>query len=87
MSVELQTAIESDQGVINQDGGISYPDNEIKDVVQAKQTLTDAQVEKAIIKIKSGQSTLSNLDSLYILTEEQYSHIQHQTSTSGDNNE
>ncbi len=87
MSVELQTAIESDQGVIGQDGGISYPDNEIKDVVQAKQTLTDAQVEKAIIKIKSGQSTLENLDSLYTLTDEQYSHIQHQTSISGDSDE
>jgi len=87
LSVELQKAMESDQGVIGSDGNISYPDNEIKDVVQAKQTLTDAQVEKAIIKIKSGQSTLENLDSLYILTEEQYSHIQHQTSTSGDNNE
>ena len=87
MSVELQKAMESDQGVINQDGGISYPDNEIKDVVQAKQTLTDAQVEKAIIKIKSGQSTLENLDSLYTLTDEQYSHIQHQTSISGDSDE
>ena len=87
MSVELQTAIESDQGVIGQDGGISYPDNEIKDVVQAKQTLTDAQVEKAIIKIKSGQSTLENLNSLYTLTDEQYSHVQHQTSISGDSDE
>ena len=87
MSVELQKAMESDQGVINQDGGISYPDNEIKDVVQAKQALTDSQVEKAIIKIKSGKSTLENLDSLYTLTDEQYSHIQHQTSLSGDSNE
>lgn len=87
MSVELQKAMESDQGVINQDGGISYPDNEIKDVLQAKQALSDSQVEKAIIKIKSGQSTLENLDSLYTLTDEQYSHIQHQTSTSGDSNE
>ena len=87
MSVELQKAMESDQGVINQDGGISYPDNEIKDVLQAKQALSDSQVEKAIIKIKSGQSTLENLDSLYTLTDEQYSHIQHQTSISGDSNE
>ena len=87
MSVELQKAMESDQGVINQDGGISYPDNEIKDVLQAKQALSDSQVEKAIIKIKSGQSTLENLDSLYTLTDEQYSHIQHQTSLSGDSNE
>ena len=87
MSVELQKAMESDQGVINQDGGISYPDNEIKDVEQAKQTLTDAQVEKAIIKINAKQSTLDNLEATYSLTEEQYSHIQHQTSTSGDSNE
>ena len=87
MSVELQKAMESDQGVINQDGGISYPDNEIKDVVQSKQALSDSQVEKAIIKIKSGQSTLENLDSLYTLTDEQYSHIQHQTSISGDSDE
>ena len=87
MSVELQAAIESDQGVINQDGGISYPDNEIKDVVQSKQALSDSQVEKAIVKIQSGKSTLANLDSLYTLTEEQYSHIQHQTSLSGDSNE
>ena len=87
MSVEIQKAMESDQGVINQDGGISYPDNEIKDVVQSKQALSDSQVEKAIIKIKSGQSTLENLDSLYTLTDEQYSHIQHQTSISGDSDE
>ena len=87
MSVELQKAMESDQGVINQDGGISYPDNEIKDVVQSKQALSDSQVEKAIVKIQSGKSTLANLDSLYTLTEEQYSHIQHQTSLSGDSNE
>lgn len=87
MSVELQTAVESDQGVINPNGDISYPDNEIKDVAQAKQALTDSQVEKAIIKIKSGQSTLENLDSLYTLTDEQYSHIQHQTSISGDSDE
>ena len=87
MSVELQKAMESDQGVINQDGGISYPDNEIKDVLQAKQALSDSQVEKAIVKIKSGQSTLENLDSLYTLTDEQYSHIQHQTSISGDSDE
>lgn len=78
MSVELQTAIESDQGVINPNGDISYPDNEIKDVVQAKQVLTDDQVEKAIIKIKSGKSTLSNLEAIYDLTDEQHSHIQHQ---------
>ena len=87
MSVELQKAMESDQGVINQDGGISYPDNEIKDVLQAKQALSDSQVEKAIIKIKSGQSTLENLNSLYTLTDEQYSHVQHQTSINGDDNE
>ena len=87
MSVEIQKAMESDQGVINQDGGISYPDNEIKDVEQSKQALSDSQVEKAIIKIKSGQSTLENLDSLYTLTDEQYSHIQHQTSISGDSDE
>ena len=87
MSVELQKAMESDQGVINQDGGISYPDNEIKDVLQAKQALSDSQVEKAIIKIKSGQSTLENLEATYSLTDEQYSHVQHQTSISGDSNE
>ena len=87
MSVELQKAMESDHGVINQDGGISYPDNEIKDVLQAKQALSDSQVEKAIIKIKSGQSTLENLNSLYTLTDEQYSHVQHQTSINGDDNE
>ena len=87
MSVELQKAMESDHGVINQDGGISYPDNEIKDVLQAKQALIDSQVEKAIIKIKSGQSTLENLNSLYTLTDEQYSHVQHQTSINGDDNE
>ena len=87
MSVELQKAMESDHGVINQDGGISYPDNEIKDVLQAKQALSDSQVEKAIIKIKSGQSTLENLNSLYTLTDEQYSHVQRQTSINGDDNE
>lgn len=60
-------------------------DNDV--VLDSKPVLTDAQVEKAIVKIQSGKSTLANLDSLYTLTDEQYSHIQHQTSLSGDSNE
>lgn len=79
LSVELQTAIESDQGVIGDNGSISYPDNEIKDVTpQSKPTLTDAQVEKAIAKIRNKDSTFESLNNTYQLTEEQYEHVKHQ---------
>ena len=77
MSVELQTAIESDQGVINQDGGISYPDNEIKDVVQQARVISDAKFPDMENAVKSGKLKKDDAlnPSIYALTEYQYEAI------------
>ena len=77
MSVELQTAIESDQGVINQDGAISYPDNEIKDVVQQARVISDAKFPDMENAVKSGKLKKDDAlnPSIYALTEYQYEAI------------
>lgn len=77
LSVELQTAIESDQGVIGDNGSISYPDNEIKDVTpQARQINDDefARMEQAVKDKRLKKSDALN-ESVYALTEEQYEAI------------
>ena len=77
MSVELQTAIESDQGVIGDNGSISYPDNEIKDVTpHARQINSDefARMEQAVKDKRLKKSDALN-ESVYALTEEQYEAI------------
>ena len=77
MSVELQTAIESDQGVINPNGDISYPDNEIKDVVQQARVISDAKFPDMENAVKSGKlkkDDALNLN-IYALTEYQYEAI------------
>lgn len=77
LSVELQTAIESDQGVIGDNGSISYPDNEIKDVTpQARQINSDefARMEQAVKDKRLKKSDALN-ESVYALTEEQYEAI------------
>lgn len=75
MSVELQKAMESDQGVISQDGSISYEDN-IKDVTpKEKPQLTSGQIEKAIEKIIDGKGDFESLIAHYSLTNEQISYV------------
>lgn len=78
MSVELQQAIESDQGVIGQDGGISYPDNEMKDVAQEPRVISENKFTDMVNAVKSGK--LKKQDALnekvYALTEFQYETIQ-----------
>lgn len=78
MSVELQQAVESDQGVIGQDGAISYPDNEMKDVAQEPRVISDEKFVDMENAVKSGK--LKKQDALnekvYALTEFQYETIQ-----------
>lgn len=76
MSVELQKAMESDQGVISQDGSISYEDN-IKDVTPQPKRVSDAKFPDMEAAVKSGK--LSKKDALdssqFNLTEYQYEAI------------
>lgn len=76
LSVELQTAIQSDQGVINQDGGVTYPDNEIKDVTPPREISNDefSRMKQAVIDKKLKKIDALN-KSVYKLTEEQYETI------------
>lgn len=46
---------ESDQGVIGQDGGISYPDNEMKDVAQEPRVISENKFTDMVNAVKSGK--------------------------------
>ena len=71
MSVELNQAMTSDQGVINQDGEVSYVDN-MKDVQEdSPKTLSDARLDKAIEQVNLGKLSVNQITDAYELTEEQ----------------
>ena len=71
MSVELNRAIESDQGIINQDGEVAYSDN-IRDVTpeQQKLTIDDNTFSGLLEQYRSGAIEKSFIDG-YALTQEQ----------------
>lgn len=74
LSVELQAAIEGDQGVINGDGAIFYPDNEVKDITPQARKVSDNKFPDMENAVKSGK--LKKADALnpelYELTEYQF---------------
>lgn len=77
MSVELQQALESDQGVINSEGEIKYADNDgIKDVTPARQ-LDDEEFSRMIEAVKSGNLKKEDAlnEKVYALNEFQYETI------------
>lgn len=53
--------------------------DEVKAVEDARPALTDAQIDKAIVKIKANQGTLDALQAYYNITEEQANYIRAQT--------
>lgn len=77
LSVELQTAIESDQGVIGENGNISYPDNDMKDVTPQARKVSDAKFPDMENAVKSGKLKKEDAlnPELYELTEYQYEAI------------
>lgn len=77
LSVELQTAIESDQGVIGENGNISYPDNDMKDVAPQARKVSDAKFPDMENAVKSGKLRKEDAlnPELYELTEYQYEAI------------
>lgn len=76
LSVELQTAIQSDQGVINSEGDIGYPDNEIRDVTPARK-LNNEEFERMVNAVKSKNLEKKDAlnESVYALSEFQYETI------------
>lgn len=74
LSVELQTALQADQGVVGRDGEISYPDNEIKDVSPQARELNEDEFSRMVNAIKSKNLKKEDAlnESLYKLTEFQY---------------
>lgn len=77
MSVELQQALESDQGVINSEGEIKYADNDgIKDVTPARQ-LDDEEFSRMVKALKSGNLKKEDAlnEKVYALNEFQYETI------------
>ncbi len=71
LSIEMQQAMTSDQGVINQDGDVSYVDN-MKDVQEdSPKTLSDARLDKAIEQVNLGKLSVDQITDAYELTEAQ----------------
>lgn len=77
LSVELQAAIEGDQAVINGDGAISYPDNEMKDITPQARQINDDEFERMINAVKSGKLKKEDAlnEKVYALTEYQFEAI------------
>lgn len=77
LSVELQTAIESDRGVIGENGNIQYPDNEMKDITPQARKVSDAKFPDMENAVKSGKLKKEDAlnSELYELTEYQYESI------------
>ena len=73
LSVELQAAIEGDQAVINGNGAISYPDNEMKDITPQARQINDDEFERMINAVKSGKLKKEDAlnEKVYALTEYQ----------------
>lgn len=73
MSVELQRAIEADQGVINQDGEVSYADNTDYEDMPSARIIPDENFQEFLNAIES--NNLNKADALnpeiYALTEQQ----------------
>lgn len=77
LSVELQKAMESDQGVIGSDGNISYPDNEMRDVTPQARQINDDEFERMVQAVKDKRLKKQDAlnESVYALTEFQYETI------------
>lgn len=77
LSVELQAAIEGDQGVINGDGAISYPDNEMKDITPQARQINDEEFERMVGAVKSKKLKKEDAlnEKVYALTEYQFEAI------------
>lgn len=77
LSVELQKAMESDQGVVGVDGNISYPDNEMRDVTPQARQINDDEFERMVQAVKDKRLKKEDAlnESVYALTEFQYETI------------
>lgn len=73
MSVELQKAMESDQGVLDNDGNVQYPDNSDYKDIPAARLISDEDFPNFLNAIESGNLSKEHaLDpEIYALTEEQ----------------
>ncbi len=80
LSIEMQQAMTSDQGVINQDGDVSYVDN-MKDVQEdSPKTLSDARLDKAIEQVNLGKLSVNQITDAYELTEAQLAKLNSEVS-------
>lgn len=76
MSVELQQAIESDQGVIDQDGNIDYVDNK-QDSKPPARIIPTEEMPNFLAAIEAGQLSKENAlnPELFALTDEQRAQV------------
>lgn len=76
MSIELQQAIESDQGVIDQDGNIDYVDNQ-EDTKPAARIIPNEEMPNFLAAIEGGQLSKENAlnPDLFALTDEQHAQV------------
>lgn len=73
MSVELQKAMESDQGVLDNDGNVQYPDNSDYKDIPAARLISEEDFPNFLNAIESGNLSKEHAlnPEIYALTEEQ----------------
>lgn len=70
LSIEMQTAVTSDQAVVNETEDVDYVDN-AEEAEELRPSLDDAEFKQAIDQIKAGDITAQQLEEMYELSEKQ----------------
>jgi recombination protein RecT len=77
LSIEMQTAIKTDQAVIKDEKGeqVEYTDNTDYEIVEELPEMNSLDFEAAASEIKAGNTTLAEIETLYKMTEQQYNDL------------